>query len=92
MIHRETRSAGRGAMPAHWKEEARDPRTADEWQEAVDGANLMLTIDAAKLYGLVDTDMAINVERCEEILARARRHTPSADAVPTRAVTEWLPQ
>lgn len=46
----------------------RDPRTPAEWQEAVDGAHMMLLIDSAVLYGLIETDMRINVPRCEEVL------------------------
>jgi hypothetical protein len=32
---------------------ARDPETADEWQEAVDIAEFWLLIDSARQYGLV---------------------------------------
>lgn len=52
----------------------RDPSGPAEWQEAVDLANCMLTVDAARLYGLIETDLVVDVERCEDILRRARRH------------------
>lgn len=49
-----------------------DPDTPAEWREAVDGASLMLAIDAAHQYGLVDTDLVVDVPRAEEILKRGR--------------------
>jgi len=46
-----------------------DPVTPHEWQEAVDAAHLWLLIDAARQYGLVTGGPAVDVGRCEEILA-----------------------
>jgi hypothetical protein len=62
---------------------AREPRTDAEWQEAVDGAFACLVLDSARQYGFVEGGPAVNVERCEEILARGRERdvTPSADAI-----------
>ena len=51
---------------------ARDPRTPGEWQAAADAAALMLALDSCQQYGLI-TGPKVNGERCERILARARR-------------------
>jgi hypothetical protein len=48
----------------------RVPSTPAEWQDAVDAANALLLIDAAKAYGLVTGGPDVNIERCEDILAR----------------------
>ncbi len=51
----------------------REPRTPEEWQEAVDSASLHLLIDAGEKYGLVyRSSLVANAERCEAILARGR--------------------
>ena len=55
-------------MKAHQKITVRDPLTAVEWQDAVNTAELMLTIDACEQYGLI-TGPKVNVARCEWILA-----------------------
>lgn len=52
---------------------AQNPRSSREWREAVDGAAMMLLIHSAILYGLIETDMVIDVRRCEEILAEGHR-------------------
>lgn len=59
----------------------KDPETNEEWQEAVDGASFLLSLDSGKQYGLIDTDIAVNAERCEEILAagKARGFVPAPD-------------
>lgn len=46
----------------------RDPSTPEEWQEAVDAAELMLAMESAAMYGLIETDIQIDRERCEHIL------------------------
>lgn len=68
----------------------RDPDTPEEWQAAVDGARMCLLIDSAVLYGLVETGLGINVERCEEILERGAGlgHEPRPDEV---LIAEWFP-
>lgn len=48
----------------------RVPSTPEEWQTAVDAANALLIIDAAKAYGLVTGGPMVNIERCEDILAQ----------------------
>ena len=50
----------------------RNPETVEEWQEAVDAAEFFLTMDSARQYGLVQTDMRVNAERCEELLRRGK--------------------
>lgn len=54
-----------------------DPETPEQWQEAVNAANLWLMIDAARQYGLL-TAPDVNVDRCEEVLARGKElgYTP----------------
>lgn len=48
---------------------ANDPQTRLEWQEAVNAADFLVLLDSARLYGLVTGGPAVNVERCERILA-----------------------
>lgn len=59
-----------------------DPKTPEEWQDAVDTAHVMLLIDAASRYGLVRNAPRIDVGRCEEILARGKAlgYEPAEDA------------
>lgn len=49
-----------------------DPQTPEEWQEAVNAAHFCLLVDSCRQYGLVETDMAINQARCEELLERGK--------------------
>jgi hypothetical protein len=60
-----------------------DPKTPEEWQDAVDAADVLLKIDAAREYGLVTGGPVVNVERCVELLklGAARKITPRPDAV-----------
>jgi hypothetical protein len=46
----------------------RNPETPAEWQEAVDAAELMLLIQSAEMYGLIETDIQVDRARCEYIL------------------------
>jgi hypothetical protein len=57
----------------------RDPKNDQEWQGAANLAQFLLMVDSAKQYGLViftgrDSKIRdpINVERCVEIIRRAR--------------------
>lgn len=45
-----------------------DPSTPAEWQEAVNGAHVLRMIADCVMYGLIETDMQIDVARCDEIL------------------------
>lgn len=50
-----------------------DPRTIAEWQVAVDGAEALLGLDAARQYGLVTGGPKCNAARCREILDRGAK-------------------
>jgi hypothetical protein len=45
----------------------REPSTPQEWQEAVDAAELLLLIDAARQYGIITGGPPVNVARACEI-------------------------
>lgn len=44
------------------------PVTEEQWQDAVDAAHAMLSIEMARLFKLVEGGPYVNVERCMEIL------------------------
>lgn len=48
----------------------RDPKTREEWQEAIEAAAFFLALDSARQYGLVTGGPTINAERCAHILAK----------------------
>lgn len=50
----------------------REPVTREQWQEAVDAANAVLTIDAARQYGLITGGPLPDYERCEQIIERGK--------------------
>lgn len=50
-----------------------EPETAEEWQEAVDVAELYLLLDSARQYGLIEGGPPIDIKRCEELLRRGRQ-------------------
>jgi hypothetical protein len=54
------------------RENVRDPRTPAEWQDAANAAQAALLLDSARQYGLVTGSPAVHVNRCEDILSRAR--------------------
>jgi hypothetical protein len=60
-----------------------DPKTNAEWQDAVDLAEGYLALDSARKYGLLNGGPDVDVERCEELLAKgkARGITPAPDAI-----------
>jgi len=52
----------------------RNPKTAAEWQEAVDGAYFYRLLYDAWLYGLITPEpKEVNVERCDWILDQGRK-------------------
>ena len=60
------------------------PQTPEEWQAAVDAADLALTLDSLIQYGLMETtdgDFSVNAARCYEILdlGRSLGYTPRRD-------------
>lgn len=50
----------------------KDPTTPEEWQEAVDQANLLLALDSCKQYGLLEGGPKINFDRCVELLEKGK--------------------
>jgi hypothetical protein len=60
-----------------------DPKTPEQWQEAADAAHVLLLVDSARWYGLIDGGPLVDVERCQSLLkqARSRGVTPALDAV-----------
>lgn len=60
-----------------------DPQTRGEWQDAADAAHVLLTIDAARQYGLIEGGPECNQERCIEILRLAKRRgiRPAKDCI-----------
>lgn len=53
--------------------DTKDPQTPEEWQEAVNLADMHLKIEDAKLYGLVKGGPKVDKARCLSILDRGRR-------------------
>jgi len=53
---------------------ARWPRTPREWRDAAACADVLLAVDAARQYGLVEGGPAIDRDRCLRLLARAKAH------------------
>jgi hypothetical protein len=49
-----------------------EPETPEQWQEAVNAAEFMLALDLARQYGLIETDIRLDVERCDDILRRGK--------------------
>lgn len=49
-----------------------DPKTPQEWQEAADLADFYLTLQAAAGYGLKTHNLAIDEDRCVDLLRAAR--------------------
>ena len=65
------------------KEGAVNPRTREEWQEAANAAYFLLLVDAAREYGMTTGGPEVKIERCNWILAEARKRgiTPAKDDV-----------
>jgi hypothetical protein len=63
-----------------------DPTSRDEWQLAVDGAQALLHLRSAQFFDLASGGVAVNVERCQEILSLGRTLgiTPRPDSA------EWF--
>lgn len=67
-----------------------NPRTREEWQEAVNAAYFGLLLDSAFQYGLVvkedgSTDSGVNVDRCHRILRDGKKKgfEPEEDWTPS---------
>lgn len=50
-----------------------DPKTPEQWQEAVDMAAGWRMIEDCRMYGLIDGGPSVNLDRCDEILERGRK-------------------
>lgn len=46
----------------------KEPQTNEEWKDAANAAEFLLLLDSSRMYGLVKTDIQVNVDRCDEIL------------------------
>ena len=68
----------------------KNPKTKEEWQEAVDAANGALALESARMYGLVVGGPEINQARCIEILKRGKKIgiLPAKDSI-ERFVEQW---
>lgn len=53
---------------------SKNPATPAEWQEAVNAAFVMRRIADCVMYGLITTDLVIDIDRCDEILERGAAH------------------
>lgn len=55
-----------------------NPETPAEWQEAVNLADLFLSFDSARKYGLVVGGPDVDADRCDEILraGKVRGYVP----------------
>lgn len=70
-------------MAATKRSKPQDPKTVAEWQEALDQAEMLLRLDACRLYGLITGGPKVNVDRCVELLKRgkAKGYLPSEAGV-----------
>jgi hypothetical protein len=70
-----------------------DPKTTDEWQDAVDIAYACLHIHSARLYGLIHGGPRVNADRCAQVLelGKARKIFPRDGAI-ERFVAAWQAQ
>ena len=48
-----------------------DPKTAGEWQDAVNTAAFLLLLDSARKYGLIKGGPVADLERCDWILRKS---------------------
>jgi DNA-binding XRE family transcriptional regulator len=72
-----------------------DPQTPDAWQEAVDAADRLMTINSAMRYGLLRAAVepeTIDEERCLDLLHRGAQRGiyPADPAARRRAIGRWL--
>jgi hypothetical protein len=82
------------AYKAHYgstKGAAPEPSTPGEWQIAVDAAHALLQLDSSVHYGLIETSMRPNTQRCQELLVKGASlgFHPARDAA-ERFVAELL--
>ena len=60
-----------------------DPETPDQWRHVATMAAALLRIDACRQYGLITGGPIVNVNRCEALIAGARKRgiRITADAI-----------
>jgi hypothetical protein len=56
-----------------------DPQTPEQWKLCADLAEFLLRVDSARMYGLLETKIAIDPRRCQEVIDRAREMGISGD-------------
>lgn len=49
-----------------------NPTTKQEWQEAIDAADAMLTLNAAIVFDLVDIPAQVDIRRCMHTISEGR--------------------
>jgi hypothetical protein len=49
-----------------------EPQTPEQWQAAIDSAQLFLAVGSARQYGLIETHIRIDVARCVRLLGRGK--------------------
>lgn len=59
----------------------KDPQTPEQWRMAAAMAQACIVLDAARQYGLVTGGPGVNLNRCLEVVARAK----ARDIVPSEA-------
>lgn len=69
-----------------------DPQTPDEWRAAIDAADFLLLLDAARQYGVITGGPVVAVDRCIEILERGADlgFFPSPPDRRRASIAHWL--
>ena len=72
------------------KRKIRNPKTKAEWQAAADLAAFLVAVDSCKQYGLITGGPAVNVDRCIEMIDKAKGKgiVPAPDAI-ERCANAW---
>jgi len=68
----------------------REPQTDREWREAATLAEVLLDLDSARAYGLISGGPPVDVDRCVDLLKRARAHGVVTRAADVNVVTQAL--
>jgi len=68
----------------------REPHTGKELQIVAAGCEALLQLDSARLYGLVTGGPIVNVDRCEQLIARAKREGCSPSEAQVDAVLQLI--
>lgn len=65
------------------------PKTEEEWQICVDGANAFLLLHSAKCYGLITGGPEIDADRCAELLEEGEKRGFRPKRDPLEVVMEY---